>query len=187
VHAVSSDNVWAVGQQLSGGAPDQGLVEHWNGHHWSVVPLPASVSADVLLDGVTATPDGSQVWVAGESDSPAGGGQPLVEHWVSGHGWSVQHLPKVPDGANWSNLYGVAIDGSSVYAAGTFVDPATDNNQILLLRETGGSWSIVGAPDAGGAGGTDIPGGITNVGGHLWMAGTYTTATSNNLPLIEHH
>ena len=187
VHAVSADNVWAVGQRLGGKAPDQGLVEHWNGHCWSVVPLPRSVSASVLFDGVTATPDGSQVWVVGESDSPAGGGQPLVEHWVAGRGWSVPRLPKVPDHANWSNLYGVTLDGSSVYAVGTFVNPSTDNNQVLLLKGTGGTWSIVGAPNAGGAGGGDIPGGITNVDGHLWIAGTYTTATSNNLPLIERH
>jgi len=187
VHAVSADNVWAVGQQLGGSAPDQGLVEHWDGHRWSVVPLPFSVSSNVLLDGVTATPDGHQVWVDGESDSPAGGGQPLVEHWVSGSGWNIPHLPAVPDGANWSNLYGVAVDGSSVYAVGTFVNPATDNNEVLLLQGTGGTWSIVGAPNAGGAGGGDIPGGITNIHGQLWMAGTYTTATSNNLPLIEHH
>ena len=105
----------------------------------------------------------------------------------AGHGWSVPHLPKVPAHANWSNLYGVALDGSSVYAVGTFVNPSTDNNQVLLLKGTGGTWSIVGAPNAGGSGGGDIPGGITNVDGHLWIAGTYTTATSNNLPLIERH
>ncbi|HEX4255567.1 MAG TPA: alkaline phosphatase family protein, partial [Streptosporangiaceae bacterium] len=41
VDAVSRDNVWAVGQQLTGHAPDQGLVEHWDGRKWSVVPQPA--------------------------------------------------------------------------------------------------------------------------------------------------
>ena len=98
----------------------------------------------------------------------------------------LPHLPAVPDGSNWSNLYGLAIDGSSVFSVGTFVNPSTDNNQVLLLRGSGGSWTLVGAPNAGGAGGGDIPGGIANVHGQLWLAGTYTTATSNNLPLIEH-
>ena len=67
-----------------------------------------------------------------------------------------------------------------------FVDPATDNSNVLVLRLTGGTWTINNAPNAGGPGFTDIPGGIANIDGRLWMAGTYTTASSNNLPLIEH-
>ena len=44
VDAVSPDNVWAVGQQLGGEAPDQGLVEHWDGQQWSVVPTAGAAS-----------------------------------------------------------------------------------------------------------------------------------------------
>jgi phosphoesterase family protein len=142
---------------------------------------------DSQPDAVTATPDGRQVWVAGEADSPRGGGKPVVEHLVAGSGWNIPHLPAVPGGANWSNLYGVAIGGGSVYVTGTFVNPATGNNGVLLLKETGGTWSIAGAPNPGGPGGSDIAGGIANTAGQLWMAGTYNTATSSNLPLVEHH
>jgi hypothetical protein len=182
VDAVSGDDVWAVGQRLGSSAPDQGLVEHWNGHRWSVVSTPVSTVASVLFDGVTVS--GGQVWAVGESDTPSGG-EPLVEHLQNGH-WSTGHLPALPDGANWGNLYGVAVGQGSVWAVGTFVDPATDNNNLLVLRLTGGTWTINNAPNAGGPGFTDIPGGITNVDGQLWMAGTYTTATSSRLPLIEH-
>jgi hypothetical protein len=185
VHAVSRDDVWAVGQQLSGAVPDQALVEHWNGVRWSVVNLPASGPSNVLLDAVTAARDG-QVWVAGESDSPAGGGQPLIEHYVPGSGWQVQHLPALPNGSNWSNLYGVAVAQGSVWAVGTYVDPATDSNNALVLRDTGGTWSVSDAPNPGASGGSAIPGGITAIGGQLWMAGTYTPAGSHRLPLIEH-
>jgi hypothetical protein len=125
-----------------------------------------------------------QVWVVGEADSPAAGGLPLIEHYAGGK-WTVAHLPAVPDGANWSNLYGVAVAGGSVWAVGTFVDPATDNNDVLVLRGTGGTWTIDHAPNAGGTGFSDIPGGITAIDGQLWMAGMYTTATSNEMPLIE--
>jgi hypothetical protein len=141
VDAVSGDDVWAVGQQLGAQAPDQGLVEHWNGHRWSVVPLPVSVSASVLLDGVTVSH--GQVWAVGESDSPSGGGRPLIERYADGK-WSIAKLPAVPHGANWSNLYGVAVAQGSVWAVGTYVDPATDNNAALVLRDTGGTWSVNG-------------------------------------------
>jgi hypothetical protein len=56
VDAVSPDNVWAAGMQLSGDSPDQGLVEHWDGRHWSVVPVRTTAPADlVMLDAITAT------------------------------------------------------------------------------------------------------------------------------------
>jgi len=74
----------------------------------------------------------------------------------------------------------------SVWAVGTYVDPATDNNNVLVLRGTGGTWAIDNAPNPGGSGHSDIPGGVTAIDGQLWLAGMYNTATSNELPLIEH-
>ncbi len=35
--------------------PDNGLVEHWDGHSWSVIPLPAATTASVMLDSIAAT------------------------------------------------------------------------------------------------------------------------------------
>ena len=42
----------------------------------------------------------------------------------------------------------------------------------------------MGAPDPGS--GSNIPGGLTQIGGQCWMAGTYDDGGSN-LPLIEQH
>ena len=184
VYAVSPDDIWAVGQELTGSTPDQPLVEHWNGSYWSVVHVPGAGSPDVLLDGVTGASDG-QLWAVGEADSPAGGGQPLIEHYAPGSGWQAETLPAVPDKANWSNLYGVATNGTTVYAVGTYVDPATDNNNALVLSSVkGGPWTIDGAPDPGS--GSNIPGGITQIGGQFWLAGMYDDGGSE-LPLVEHH
>jgi hypothetical protein len=180
VDAVGANDVWAVGQSLTGSVPDQPLVEHWDGHEWSVAGLP-SLSGNVVLDGVTATAAGD-VWAVGESDSPEGGGQPLIMHLSPGHGWSVQDLPALPGGANWANLYGVSIAGNSVWAAGTFVDPVTDNNDSLVLREAGGHWAIATAPSPGS--GSNLPGALASIGGHLWLAGVYDDGGSR-LPLIE--
>lgn len=179
VDAVSPDDVWAAGQQLSGRAPDRGLIEHWNGHRWSVMTSPRAASASVLFDAVTATP--GQAWVAGEADSPAGGGRPLIEHYAAGV-WSIAHLP-VSAGSDWTNLYGLARAGGSVWAAGTYVDPRTDSNNALVLRYSGGTWSVDNAPDPGS--GSNIPGGVTAVGGQLWLAGVYDNGGSR-LPLVEH-
>jgi hypothetical protein len=181
IQAVSPENVWAAGQQLGGDSPDRGLVEHWDGQKWSVVPVPTPASASlVMLDGIAAT--ASQVWVAGEADSPEGGGQPLVEGYQNGT-WTIAKLPATPDGANWTNLWGIAIGGGSVWAVGTYVDPATDNNKDLVLQGTNGSWSIDAAPNPGS--GSNILGGIANVDGQSWAAGIYDNGGSE-LPLVEH-
>ena len=180
VDAVSPDSIWAAGMQLSGNSPDQGLVEHWNGTRWSVVTMPAPASADlVMLDGISATD--SQVWVAGEADSPEGGGQPFVAGYQGGT-WTIPQLPTVPDGANWTNLWGIQAADGSVWAVGTYVDPATDNNNTLVLNGTAGTWTINPAPNPGS--GSNILGGLTAIGGHLWAAGTFDDGGSR-LPLVE--
>jgi hypothetical protein len=182
IDAVAPGDIWAVGQQnVGGGVPDQPLVEHWNGAHWVALHLPISVKANQLLDAVTALPTG-EVWVAGESDSPAGGGRPLVEHLTPGKGWATAVLPALPGGANWGNLYGLATRGLEVFAVGTYVDPVTDNNNALVLESVGGTWSMVPAPQPGS--GSNLPGGIAAVGGDLWLAGVFD-AGGSRLPLIE--
>jgi hypothetical protein len=181
VDAVSPDDVWAAGMQLSGDSPDQGLVEHWDGTKWSVVTLPAPASADlVMLTGISAT-DG-QVWVSGEADSPESGGQPFVAGYQDGT-WTVPHLPTIPDGANWTNLWGIQVAGGSVWAVGTYVDPATDNNNALALQGTDGTWTINPAPNPGS--GSNILGGITSIDGQLWAAGIYDNG-GGEIPLIQH-
>jgi hypothetical protein len=181
VDAVSPDSIWAAGMQLSGNSPDQGLVEHWNGTKWSTVTLSAPASADlVMLTGISATD--SQVWVAGEADSPEGGGQPFVAGYQNG-AWTIPRLPTVPAGANWTNLWGIQAAGDSVWAVGTYVDPATDNNNTLVLKGTAGTWTINPAPNPGS--GSNILGGITTIDGQLWAAGIYDNGGSE-IPLIEH-
>jgi len=179
VDAVAPNDVWAVGQQLGAKSPDQGLVEHWNGRTWSVVNSPVSSSASVMLDAVTVAQ--GHVWTAGEADSPATGGRPIIERLQGGHG-QVVHLPSSA-GNNWTNLYGIAAADGSVWAVGTFVDKKTDNNDILILRGTGNHWTVDPGPNPGS--GSNIFGGLTTIGGHLWGAGTFDDGGSR-LPLIEH-
>ena len=68
-------------------------------------------------------------------------------------------------------------------AVGTFVDPTTDNNETLILRGTGDHWTVDQGPNPGS--GSNILGGLTAIGGHLWAAGTFDDGGSR-LPLVEH-
>jgi len=143
------------------------------------VNSPVSSSASVMLDAVTVAQ--GHVWTAGEADSPATGGRPIIERLQGGHG-QVVHLPSSA-GNNWTNLYGIAAADGSVWAVGTFVDKKTDNNDILILRGTGNHWTVDPGPNPGS--GSNIFGGLTAIGGHLWGAGTFDDGGSR-LPLIEH-
>ena len=178
VDAVSADNVWAAGQQLSS-HPDQGLVEHWDGHSWSVVPLPSSVGASVLLQGIAATADG-QAYVVGESDSTSGG-RPYVAYYSNGS-WQPVSLPSTV-GSVWTTLWGVTVSGDTAWAAGSYVDPTTDNNVALALSGRGVNWAVAVVAEPGS--GSNIIGGVTTVDGQLWAAGTYDEG-NQTLPLVEH-
>jgi hypothetical protein len=143
----------------------------------SVVSTPVSTSASVMLEGVAVS--GGQVWVDGEADS-ADAGRPIIEHLQNGH-WSTANLSGV--GSIWTMLYGIAVTGDTVWATGTFVNPVTDNNEVLVLRGVNGHWSVDPVPNPGS--GSNILEGVTMVGGQLWVAGVYDTGGSR-LPLIEH-
>ncbi len=179
VAAAEPDDVWAVGQQLDTQGPDQGLIEHWDGHHWSVVPSPVHTSGLTLLDAVAASASG--VWAAGETETPTSGARPLVEQYQSGR-WKQVALS--PAGTEWTDLWGITASAGRVWPVGTYLDPASDNNETLVLQGDSHGWTVEHAPNPGP--GSNILGGVATVAGTTWAVGTYDDGGSR-LPLIERH
>ena len=103
--------------------------------------------------------------------SPATGGRPIIERLQGGHG-QVVRLPSSA-GSNWTNLYGIATADGSVWATGTFVNPKTSNNDILILRGTGNHWTVDPGPNPGS--GSNILGGLTAIDGQLLTLTSYGT------------
>lgn len=127
VAAVSSTDVWAVGQ--GAGA----LVEHWDGTGWRIVstPTPAGKS----LSGVTVLGP-NDVWAVGNGDS-SGSGSSLTEQW-NGKSWSIVPSPNGPAGGA---LAGVAsLPNGTLWAVGNqfTADPYTRVQQTFVLRNTAG-------------------------------------------------
>jgi hypothetical protein len=77
VTAVSSRDVWAVGQYFVG-ANTNTLIEHWNGTAWKVVssPSPGSVNS---LNAIYAA-SASNIWAVGGYASGASASHTLIEH-----------------------------------------------------------------------------------------------------------
>src|SRR5262245_27799753 len=91
VAAVSSNDVWAVGEAGYGG-----LTEHWNGADWSIVPIAAPSThylSWVRLESVAAIGP-NDVWAVGAYEL-AFAVRPLIEHW-DGTTWSVVHPARLP-------------------------------------------------------------------------------------------
>jgi hypothetical protein len=124
VAAVSSSDVWAVGQFISG-ANVQTLIEQWNGTSWSIVTSPAAG----LLSGI-AIVSANDIWAVGSFTDPnTGVTSTVIEQW-NGSTWSVVTSPN--PSASENVLDGAAADQVSgqAWAVGEFF------NNTSFQRET---------------------------------------------------
>jgi hypothetical protein len=183
VKALSSNNVYAVGQQAGTGFPNRALVEHWDGKSWSVITSPAD-AASVLPLGVTAT--SSSLTIVGQQETDTA---PYTNYAAAGapKALSIQATPNAGTGENDLFAAATATDGST-WAVGWDIDTTTGNHDPLILRGQNGVWSLVsspslGASDSGFADVTAIP------GGGLWAVGVTGAAQGNGnySTLIEYH
>ena len=100
VVAISTSDVWTVGEESSTSAPEQMLIEHWNGTSWSVVPSPSPAESSFSsLSGVTAI-SSSDVWAVGtyasSNSNCFGDCQTLIEHYYA-PGPTSQLITPSPD------------------------------------------------------------------------------------------
>ena len=138
VAAVSSTDVWAVGQWerfASKHSYNQPLIEHWNGKSWIRVPSPKPRLPIAQLNGVSAL-SSNDVWAVGYQEgllgSPYYGYWSLIEHW-DGNQWTI-----VDDASQVGYLTSVcAIAPDDVWAVGS-------TNYIgygILSHWNGKTWS----------------------------------------------
>jgi len=135
VTAVSSTDVWAVGDFLDSTSTSHTLIEQWNGKKWSVVSSPNPTGSNTLnaVRAVSAT----DIWAVGQTAT-----QTLIEQW-NGKKWSVVASPNLT-GNNL--LRGVAIvSATDIWAVGFVI--ASVGEQTLIEQWNGSSWSIVPSPN----------------------------------------
>src|SRR5262249_36620895 len=89
--ALSTSDVWAVGDQEGADGRFRTLVEHWDGAGWSVVPSPSPGATGSHLYAVAAIGP-RDVWAVGQQLGHSDPDQALIEHW-DGSRWSVVPSP----------------------------------------------------------------------------------------------
>ncbi|MDP9329709.1 MAG: hypothetical protein M3P11_03560 [Actinomycetota bacterium] len=143
VDAVSSSDVWAVGNYLNDTASAyQALIIHWNGTEWSQVTSPDPSSTENDLLGVSAI-SSSNAWAVGTYFTTIW--NTLILHW-DGATWSQVTSPN--PSLNVNGLSAVtAISASNVWAVGTYYNDSTLKTDTLVLHWNGTKWSKAQSPN----------------------------------------
>ncbi|MEO8289177.1 MAG: S-layer homology domain-containing protein [Chloroflexota bacterium] len=180
VSAVSTNDVWAVGEAFLSGSGWQTLIEHWDGTAWSVVPSPSPGTYGNLLNAVSAV-TANDVWAVGVYEVT--GSQTLIEHW-DGNIWSVVPGPSI--GESVSELYAVSgVSANDVWAVGKFGVSGSGWEQTLIEHWDGNIWSVVPSPSPGTYG--NLLNAVSWVSANdVWAVGHYQPTGSIRQTLIEH-
>ena len=182
VAALTTSNVWAVGEYTSG-SNSLTLVEHWDGHLWSIIPSPNPGSVRSELLGVAAV-SVSNIWAVGWVDTNYNGAyhtQTLIEHW-NGRSWSV--VPGISLAQDAALNAVPAISANNVWIVGnTYV--ASKTTATLIEHWNGTSWSIVSSPN-GSTGYNSLYGVAKFSASDIWAVGMYNSNSTSPQALIEH-
>jgi hypothetical protein len=147
VTAIAPDDIWAVGEDYTGGSTGDTtltLAERWNGSSWTQVPAKnPGGTGESYFSGVSAiSPD--SIWAVGVVNSDPqdfAPDQTLAEHW-NGSSWQVVPSPDPGRGPLGNDLNDVAaISAKDAWAVGVFDDGSHD----LRLAEhwNGKKWNTV--------------------------------------------
>jgi hypothetical protein len=186
VTCVSAADCWAVGAYyVAGGSDNQGLIEQYTGHGWSVVssPLPPG-SVESSLSSITCA-GADDCWAVGGWGDVNFDGPTLIEQ-DTGSGWSIVPSP-VPPGSTQSALNGVSCASAADCWAVGFSGDENFNTAALIEQDTGAGWTIVSdvAP-SGNAGGEVLSGTTCMDTGHCVAVGYGGVVSSSNAQtLIE--
>jgi hypothetical protein len=180
VNAVSAHDVWAVGN-TEGSWGLYGLIEHWNGSRWKIVPSPNREGVGVNLLGVSAV-SSKDVWATGFA-SKGSTYSTRFEHW-NGKRWAV--VPGAdPAGAGEINLEGISADApDDVWASGFFTD--ADGYHPLVEHWDGETWSITDIVEPIGATLTWLPSVTAISADDVWAFGATSPDGTSSTSLAEH-
>jgi len=143
----SPNDAWAVGDWSPASTdprkipPSHGLIEHWNGAKWTVVPGPSSGGHTTNLTEVAAISP-TAAWAIG-GGTIDGHASTVFMRW-NGTRW--RYLPS-PAGTLLSGL--AAISAHDIWVVGTKLTPKSKPAERTLAEHWNGSkWTIVPTPNA---------------------------------------
>jgi hypothetical protein len=132
--AVSTNDIWAVGEVTDNLSVDAPIIEHWNGMTWSQVPAPARPAGITHygLQSVVAVSSTDVYAVGFLFRGDLSGTDNFVAHW-NGTSWARLTIPAPPEASN--GLTGIAATpgGNPLWAVGT---QGSGTGHTLIMRGT---------------------------------------------------
>jgi hypothetical protein len=170
VTAVSSNSIWAVGQQTGSRGPDTPLIEHWNGSSWSVVAPPSAGTFSTQLFAVSGVSD-ADVRAAGDKQDNIHNPRTLAEDGINGV-FSLQSSDNGSTGEN--HLYGIAaVSNDLAYAVGDALDPTTQTFNNLVERCTDSGCVKETVPNPSQGGNNQLGGVVVVSASDVWAVGAF--------------
>jgi len=176
VDAVSSTNVWAVGEYNARNGNDYTLIEQWGGGKWRIVHSPNPGQFGNGLASVSAV-SANYIWAVGYYGPP----KTIIARWRGG-GWKLVKSQD-PGAGNGNVLLGVsALSKSNAWAVGYYLTNHVPH--VLIEHWNGGSWQLQQGVDPSS---TDNE--LSSVkalsANDVWAVG-YSSDGQGDHPLIEH-
>ena len=175
VTATSATDIWAAGVSFAAGnGHGQPLIEHYDGHAWTVVTggsLPSG-NLDGSLAGITATSP-ADAWAVGTTATGNSIGHTLTEHW-NGTSWTV--VPSANPGLP-SALTGVAaLTSNNAWAVGSTT--SNGSSQALIEHWDGRTWTQAAIPAIGTA--SRLNGVAATSDRNIWAAGDFSDSNGGH-------
>lgn len=143
IKVLSDHDIWVAGDYLNSRGISRTLIEHYDGHRWTIVPSPNVGTGDNFLSAIAAAgPHG--LWAVGRA-SVGGRFRPLAVRF-DGQAWKAQLLPAAGSGDNALNGLTQG-SGRTLWAVGSATGPH-GAQRTLTERYRGGHWHIVASPNA---------------------------------------
>ncbi len=183
VAAVSSNDVWAVGNFISlSPYQNQELIEHWNGTKWSVVKGAHPGVASNSLSGITVV-TANDIWVVGNYAQSNGHDMTLTEHW-NGTRWTFVPSPNVGKFPNDFDAV-AAVSANDIWAVGSYAASPGNIDFTLTEHWNGSKWSVV--PSQNPETESNYLQGVAVVtANNIWAVGYAYDFNTNPTTLIEH-
>ena len=139
----SSTACTAIGSYTDSAYQGLPLVEHWNGSHWTIQPVPNQPSGELTA---IDCPSPTECTAVGSADNKAGRQIPFVEARNGSH-WTIQPTPTLPGGGQFT---AVACPTRTACTAVGFAYNKADTQQYLLAETWNGSrWRVQPTAPAG--------------------------------------
>ncbi|HEX4816470.1 MAG TPA: hypothetical protein VFV66_27330 [Nonomuraea sp.] len=177
VAAAGPDDVWAVGYAAEN--TFRPIAQHWDGHAWTIVPLPAPETGHGVLSGV-AVRASDDAWAVGyaRSSTARSTTEPYVVHW-DGHSWTRVQTPN--SDASGTRLTDVAIAPSGqAYAVGATLWTTWEGGttgKAAVMRYDGAHWDFVNVPSFNTEG-TRVSDVTIAPDGDVWLTGSNVAGDS---------